>query len=282
MAPRVGYIAYIDEAGDDGLTRVKLTHPGAASEWLVLSCLLVRVERERETLPWLKSLLSSFQQPQMTHLHFRQLRDDKRLLACTYIATLPVRLFAVASNKRNMIGYTNPLAANAKINVTAWFYVRLTRILIERVSDYCSRKTMRHHGEITSIRFEFASRGGVKIGDVATYLRYLKDQDEFGLMHNAFWKPSWNVLDFSEIKTYPAKSRSGLQLADCVASAFYSGLEVTAQGLVKPDFAKALLPRMARSRNERIYNFGLKVWPNYAPIIVNSFQRELLEFYMIR
>jgi hypothetical protein len=179
-----------------------------------------------------------------------------------------------------MRGYSNPIAAQAKINVTAWFYVWLARILVERISDYCSRKTLRDHGHSTAIRFEFASRGGVKIGDLAKYLQYLRDQDALGLMYNTFWKPSWDVLDFDQIYMYPAKERAGLQLADCVASAFYSGLEFTAAGTVKPRFAMALCPRMARSSRERIYGFGLKAWPDHAPSVAGPKRRELFDFYL--
>jgi len=282
MSSPVGYVAYIDEAGDDGLQRVRPDGPNAASEWMVLSCVLVKAEREQEVLPWLKDLMTSFNQHQMTHLHFRQLKDDKRAIACQALASLPVRLFAVVTNKRNMVKYKNLSAEKAKINVTAWFYVWLIRILVERVSDYCARKTERDHGEVRHIRFEFASRGGVKIGDVARYLAYLKDQDEFGLLYNTYWKPAWNVMDFAQIYTFPAKERAGLQFADCVASAFYSALETTAEGGVKPDFAKMLAPRMARSRKDRIYDFGLKVWPNYAPTVIKPNQKEILEFYMGR
>jgi hypothetical protein len=195
----------------------------------------------------------------MTHLHFRQLRDDQKAIACQFIANLPVRLFVIVSNKQNMRGYKNPVAAQAKINVTAWFYVWLARILVERVTNYCSRKTMRDHREVRSVRFEFASRGGVKINDVARYLKYLKDQDDLGLMFNSFWKPRWDVMNFDEVVTYPAKMRAGLQLSDCVASSFYSGLEFTAEGIVKPQFATALFPRMALSSRNKIYGFGIKV-----------------------
>ncbi len=89
-------------------------------------------------------------------------------------------------------------------------------------------------------------------------------------------------MDFGQIYTYPAKDRAGLQLADCVASAFYSALETTAEGTVRPEFAKALAPRMARSQNGRIFNFGLKLWPNHAPTVVKPNQREVLDFYFAR
>ncbi len=88
-------------------------------------------------------------------------------------------------------------------------------------------------------------------------------------------------MDFTEIHTYPAKNRAGLQLADCVASAFYSALELTAEGQVKPGPAKALVPRMARSRKGRIYDFGLKVWPDFASTIIQANQREILDHYRL-
>ncbi len=88
MPPEVGYVAYIDEAGDDGLQRLKPADPRGASEWLALSCLLIKAGREPEVLPWVKGLIGSFNQHQITHLHFRQLKDDKKLLACQYLSAL--------------------------------------------------------------------------------------------------------------------------------------------------------------------------------------------------
>jgi hypothetical protein len=125
-----------------------------------------------------------------------------------------------------MKGYVNERASAAKINVIAWFYCWLMRVLVERVTDYCHRKSISHHGEIKTVRFEVSSRGGVKLPDVVTYLKYLKDQDEFGMLYNDYWVPRWPVMDFAQIHAYPAKARAGLQLADCVASAFFSGLEL--------------------------------------------------------
>ncbi len=281
MESRVGYIAYIDEAGDDGLQRIRPTSSGA-SEFLVLSCLLIRADREVEVLPWLKALVAGLNQHQITHLHFRQLRPEKKMLAASTIANLPVRLFTVISHKRNMRNYTNLSAAKAKINVTAWFYVWLIRILVERVSDYCLRKTHRDHGGLTSIRFEFASRGGVKVGDVARYFEYLREQEKFGLLYHEHWVPKWDVMDFNEIRSFPAKARAGLQLVDCVASAFFQALELTNEGSVNSDFAKLLAPRMCLSSRNRIYGYGVKVWPEHAALLVKANQAEILEYYRTR
>jgi hypothetical protein len=277
--PSVGYIAYIDEAGDDGLTRVKPLDPNGASEWMVLSAVLIRSDREASVLAWVKEIITKIEQHQIRHLHFRELRDAKRIAVVNHIAGLPVRIFTVASNKRNMRGYANHSAALAKINVTAWFYCWLSRVLIERVTDYCNRKSIRDHGEIKSIRFEFSARGGVRIDDVARYLKYLKNQDEIGLLYNDFWVPAWPVIDFDEIYSHPAKARAGLQLADCTASAFFQALEMSNEGNVKPDYAKLLIPRVARSKKERICDFGLKIWPGHARDLVQPQQQEILDFY---
>ena len=43
------YVLYIDEAGDDGLKRVRPLDPIGASEWLVISGVLDRVNNEAAT-----------------------------------------------------------------------------------------------------------------------------------------------------------------------------------------------------------------------------------------
>jgi hypothetical protein len=39
--PKVAYVAYIDESGDDGLTRVRPIDPDGATEWFVISAVVV-------------------------------------------------------------------------------------------------------------------------------------------------------------------------------------------------------------------------------------------------
>lgn len=40
-----GYIAYIDEAGDPGLNKVRPIDANGASEWLILSAVVIKAER---------------------------------------------------------------------------------------------------------------------------------------------------------------------------------------------------------------------------------------------
>ena len=163
MAPPVGYIAYIDEAGDTGLKNIRIPGNPGASEWLVLSAVLVRAEREQEVEGWTRQLIASLDQHQVRQLHFRQLPENKKGSVCRQLASMDVRLFTLISHKRNMQGYRNINAERAGVNKTAWFYAWCSKILMESITDYCGRRSRKEHGEPRIVRCEFSQTGGVKL-----------------------------------------------------------------------------------------------------------------------
>jgi hypothetical protein len=117
--PPLGYVAYIDEAGDDGLySLMRPADARGASEWMVMAAVVVRAENDQKTVAWLRDIIGKINQHQMTHLHFRRLNDDKKDIVCTEIAKLPLRCFVVMSHKKNMKGYRNPAAEQAKVNLS--------------------------------------------------------------------------------------------------------------------------------------------------------------------
>lgn len=274
-----GYVAFIDEAGDDGLQHIRSEDAPGASEWFILSAVLVRVERETETVSWVRDLVSAMRQPQLSNLHFRTLREDRKEFICNRLATLPLRIFTVLSNKRNMQGYINNNAAAAKVNRTAWFYCWCSRMLLERITDYCARRTIRDFGMFRPVRFEFSSRGGVRLGEVRDYFSYLRDQSTMGLMYNHWGDLAWSVVDVRLMVEYPNKARAGLQLADCVAGAFYNATELNATGQVNPTFAKALAPRVASNAHGNRFNYGLKMIPEGALRRLQAPQIQVFDFY---
>lgn len=66
----VGYVAYIDEAGDQGLQRVKPVDPEGASEWMVMSALVLKIENDGKVLDWLKNAIQNLEQHQITTFIF--------------------------------------------------------------------------------------------------------------------------------------------------------------------------------------------------------------------
>jgi hypothetical protein len=130
---RVGFVAYIDESGDTGLERVRpLTVPGA-SEWLVLSCFLVRIENDLNLVSWVREITGQFRNRQRLDLHFADLVPPKKAIACQTIATKPCRFFVIMSNKKNIQGYRNPRMDTKN---KAWIYWFLARLLLERVTEF--------------------------------------------------------------------------------------------------------------------------------------------------
>lgn len=276
--PPVGYIAYIDEAGDDGV-RAKGPDERKASDWMVISAVVIRANREGEVVGWVRDLIKQIGQHQITHLHFLKLPDDKKLLVCREIAKLHIRTFSVLSHKSNMIGYRNLRAERARVNKTAWFYCWMTRLLLERITAYCSNRSLKDYNEKRVIRFELSDRGGVKIDDVRNYYKYIGQQSKMGMMYLDQFDLDWTVFDHKELYIFPNKMRAGLQLADCVASAFFAGLEPKEDGGTKPEFAKELLPRVCPDKKGRRYGFGVRTMPVWVPFLSPQ-QAELRNFYL--
>jgi hypothetical protein len=131
-----------------------------------MSAVVVRTENEAKTVEWVKSIIRDIGQHQMTHLHFRTLREEKKPIVCTALASLSLRTFTVLSHKKNMRNYRNLAAEKAKVNRTAWFFCWLSRLLLERVTTYCESRSMDDYGEMRKVRVEFSDRGGVNIEDI--------------------------------------------------------------------------------------------------------------------
>src|SRR3954454_2837336 len=143
---QVSYVAYIDESGDDGLAKVKPIDSDGASEWFVLGAVVTPADCQREAL-WVQKILSELKVRQRPTLHFQPLDRQRQIKACQIIGTIPVRCFAVVSNKRNMRGYTNLRAARVSYSAgRTFFYWWMTRLLLERISDYCERRSLHEYG----------------------------------------------------------------------------------------------------------------------------------------
>ncbi|MEO0636583.1 MAG: hypothetical protein AAFY73_08035 [Pseudomonadota bacterium] len=99
------YVAYIDEAGDPGLKKARPIDEKGATEWLNVSCFLVREPNFGCEPVWLKDTLEDIGIRQRSDLHFRDLSPTRKRRVCELVSDLPVRYFVVSSNKRNMKGH---------------------------------------------------------------------------------------------------------------------------------------------------------------------------------
>ncbi len=278
--PRYDYIAYIDESGDDGLRRVKPLDRNGASEWLVLSAVVIAATREKETVTWVKGIISQMRHHQRKGLHFKHLNAAKKRKVCTELAGLPVRCFVVASNKKNMRGYRNPFAEI--IPSQNWFYCWLTRLLLERVTHFVEQRSNKDFGLVRKLKVEYSNRGGLSYAQMSAYYDWLRMKSSGKNLYLPLGDLSWSVMHRDLLEVHNHQDRAGLQLADIVAGAFFKACDVFDTGNCDPVFAKLLEPKMARypdTSDGQISGYGVKLMPNWRKAQLRNDQQEVFRFY---
>jgi hypothetical protein len=279
--PPYGYVAFIDEAGDPGISKVRPLDPNGGSEWLTIGGILVEAKRELEPVAWVRKILDSTGMKQKRELHFRDLDEWRKPLVCSGMADLPLRAFVVASNKKNMRGHTNP-RAEAKANpLTAkqYFYNYCARLILERITDYCFRHSMRNYGEPRRVKVIFSQRGGHSYGHTITYGEILKQQSRSQTTLLDKRTINWQVVDIRLYEVLEHRAHAGLQLADVIASSFYQATDILPPTDWNPAYAKLLKPRMAMERGVHAdYGVAFQPTPPWRANLLKK-QKEIFEYY---
>ncbi|WP_247645278.1 DUF3800 domain-containing protein [Agrobacterium tumefaciens] len=276
--PDYEFIAYIDEAGDPGLKNVRPIDDRGSTEWMTVSAAVICREREQEAIEWVAKINKTIGVENTQVIHFKDLTREHRLTVCEELAKLPVRLFVVATNKKNMRRHQNDRAA--KVPSKQWFYNWIVRILIERVTHWCGRRADRHKLARRHVKFVFSQSGGHSYSQTAAYHELLKKQARGGKPYLSKWVPRWDVMSMHLVENYPHYKRAGLQLADVTASSFYQAIDNLDTGPCETSYAKALRPRMAHNVSGYYDDYGVVLQPTPCwTAEISSDQREIFEFY---
>ena len=278
MAPPLGYVAYIDEAGDDGIRKVAPIDPGGASEWFVLGAFVVPISEDAFVQKWLNEALARLQSRQRTDIHFAKLDDGRKEVVCNYLQSLNFRWFVSVSHKPNMRWYRNRRAETALSK--NYFYNWMSRVLLEKVTQYCKVDAQtRYRGkEQHKLRVEFSTRGGMFYPQTRDYLAKIWLQSKGGGLYITRDDLAWDLFDFQQVHHFSHKDRAGLQLADVVTSAFYRGLAPANGRPGDTRFAKILAPRVAEGP-AGAFGFGVKLQPDYWDRTLQDHQREVFELF---
>jgi hypothetical protein len=275
------YIAYIDESGDFGLRNVSPVDRGGASEWMVLSAVVIRADTEPKIVDGLRLLRVAAKNTQGPDLHFRTLNDRQKRIVCAGLASMDVRLFVVVSNKRNMRRHKNDLAASVS-KTRAWFYWWMCRLLLERVTEFCERR----NGQTTpgaKVRLELSRRRDLKYTELGDYLTRVWLKDQAGELTLDKRVPRWPVLDFNQIHAFGHEEREGLQLADVVASAFFQAVNREGDAPAKPDYAEALRERVwskGPQEDRKWFDEGFTVFPyTLRALRLDASQKQIFRAY---
>jgi hypothetical protein len=137
----------------------------------------MRIEREPEAVGWVRDIRHKIQSSQSPALHYRGLSDARKKVACQAIADLPLRALVLCSHKKNMEGYRNKRVEAARGGSTQeFFYNYCVRLLLERVTHFVERLSIREHGEPKHLQIVFSERGGLRYSQTVAYLSLLQEQ----------------------------------------------------------------------------------------------------------
>ncbi len=276
IAPDADFVLYVDEAGDPGLKAIAPHDAKGASEWFVLGAVLLRAKYEPDTVSWVKAIRKDINAIQGDSLHFRSLSATKRLRACDLVSGLPVKAFAVASHKLNMKSYYNARAAS-RMSAPDWFYNWCLRLMLERVTAAVQASCERNGHPVRPIRIVLAERGGHAYGQMAVYLDHLRQQAKHGtsILKRRVIVPE--AIDWRLIDRIQANRSAGAQLADVVASAFFSALRrPSTDAAIEP--ARRLRPIMA-TENRRVDDFGLVLQPPAYEVEIDAIFKDIFRYY---
>lgn len=259
------YVAFIDESGDDGLS--KFREPGGhggASSWLVLSVCVFRAAYELEAVRWRDEISGKFPDKKSRSLHFVNLNHSQKVVAAQVIGSKPVRTITIMAAKRpipvGMYGEKNQL----------YFY--MARYLIERLSWLCRDLRPSVPEGDGRVKITFSRRGGMSYDDFRQYLRKLKADI------NGDVRIHWPVIDIDGVDAQDHSRNASLQLVDAVASSFAAAVEPDRYGNCETRYAELLKPVTYR-RNDNYLSYGVKIVPKYEDCNLSSQQLKFIDMF---
>jgi hypothetical protein len=265
----IEFIAYIDEAGDEGFGKLKAAAGvGGQSRWLALGACIVRAADDGKLPKWRDEIIARFPRAKKRDLHFRDLSHDQRLFVCQEIAKRPIAAAITLSHKVTIPGGKWERVFKQK----GYLYNYLIRWLLERVTVECHRYAK---GQPCRLKLVFSRRGGTDYHSMRTYLENVRDGRE---MVTPVKKGRWEIIDYENIVVEDHARWAGLQFADCITSAFFTGLEPNPYGNYEPRYAQALKARLF-NRGGYCLNWGLTPVPSLHACKCDGEQSAFFEFF---
>lgn len=244
-AQTYSYVAYIDEAGDEGFKFKNKDGSKGSTEWFVLSGVLIRAEDDIKTTKLVDEVRLKISKSPKTVLHFKDLDHKRRVPYIDTIAKANIRASSVMIHK--------PSLASDGLKNSERLYFYASRLLLERITWYC-RDAVKTTGD-GSVLIVFSNKSSLKYDDFKKYMGRLFDM---GAAENV--KIAWNVLRDEQIVTHGAGERKGLQIADAVASGILAAVEQNQYGYTEPRYIEMLKP-IVYERGGNYLSYGLKFMP---------------------
>lgn len=263
------FTAYIDEAGDEGIGKLATSSPGGQSRWLILGASIVSRENDLKLPLWRDDILKRFPKRNSRDLHFRNLKHEQKVVVSQMISQLPLGACLAFSNKATISGSK----WESTFKKPGYLYNYLLRYLLERITEVCARRSA---PEGASVHIVFSRRGGTDYQGIREYLQKMRSGDEYK-------KPvrpiNWNVLDPENISVENHSKWAGLQMADCITSAFFTAVEPNNYGNYESRYAEIMRGNLLRDSNGIILNCGVTPVPSLTKSACDPSQLAFFQSY---
>ncbi len=254
MASSATFVAYIDEAGDEGFKFGK-----GSSEWFVLGAAILRRASEMPEIRLVDDVRarlnrgrkSDRQFPPKKALHFRDLEHDVRKYYASRIAKASLTSAVVLIKKQDLLS-GNETAAEEKQRRMALYHAA-TLGLVGVISRHCADGYVPGEPGDGSVDLVFSSRSSLDYAQLKnTIEQVLADPDSFG--YRDFMAttahPSAGIIKATQVQAIMHSKSMGPQIADAVTSSYFYAVESSADGFTEDAYVRLLLPCAYRHSGE--------------------------------
>lgn len=238
------FVAYIDEAGDEGFKF--LNGERGSSRWFVLAATVIRKANDGEVVKVARNVRELLGKPDKFVLHFRELKHEQRVPYVRQVAAMPIRTVSVLVHKPSIRNPENFQQEAHKL------YRYCTRLLLERVSWLCRDHAI---SDTCSVDLIFSNRSAMSYDNLRAYLGLLQLQSQASSDISIHWP----AIDCAKVRAVNHDKLAGLQLADAVASSVFYAVNKTQYGEVEDRDLQTLKATVYR-RDGRADGYGLKFW----------------------
>lgn len=236
------YTIYIDESGEAGIAKVRQGATPGASPYFVLGAAVFQPAAEIRA----RSVINEFKETigKTVWKHATDLEHSEKVLLGRLLGQLPVRFFAVISNKSTLDDYKKTIKSDPQK-----FYNKCLLYLLERIFQYLSKYIVSDND--VSIILERRNH------DYDTMLRYLQT-----VKNNPIYRESRALerLNPFAITTKAKGEDELLEIADFVSHAVYQLANKTDKNFNIPEFRyfQELSSRFAGDQKFNVLGVGLK------------------------
>lgn len=263
MASAATFVAYVDEAGDEGFKFEKSSSgEKGSSEWFVLGAAILRRATEMPEIRLVDDVRARLnrgrkpdrQFPAKKALHFRDLEHDVRKYYAARIAKANLTSIVVLIKKQDLLSGNETAAEERQIR--AVLYDVATLALAETISHYCAEQYADDDVGDGSVELVFSSRSSLDYDALKNTIELvLADPDAFSYEGYS----GREVIRATQVQAIMHSKSMGLQIADAVTSSYYYAVENSLDGFTEDAYVRLLLP-CAYRRSETLSGCGIKFW----------------------